>query len=136
MKLVNKEFREDGIFGELLDDNGNRIAVTLTHAYLQPDGTYGSKTPNGTYTCKRGMHRLHSMTHDFETFEITNVPNHTNILFHVGNFNRDSEGCFLLGETVVTSPVDKVQVISDSKKAFEVFMDKLVGVGEFQLEIT
>ncbi len=135
-KLKNTKPREDGIFGTLTDDKGTVLAVTLTHAYLQPDGTFKGKTPAGTYTCKRGNHRLHSMTHDFETFEIMNVPNHVNILFHWGNFNRDSDGCFLLGEHVVTSPVDKKQMITDSKKAFNAFMAGLVGVDEFELTVS
>lgn len=135
-QLKNTEFREDGVFGALTDENGNLLAVTLTHAYLQPDGTYKGKTPNGTYVCKRGLHRLHSMDHDFETFEITNVPGHTNILFHWGNFNRDSDGCFLLGEALARSPINKTQIITDSKKAFHAFMDRLVGVDEFELVIS
>lgn len=135
MKLINKQFREDGVFGVLQTDDGEELGVTLTHSY---NGM--SKTANGTYTCKRGKHRLHGMTEDFETFEITNVPDFdgkpvTGILFHWGNFNRDSEGCFLLGDAVVTSPKG-VQAVADSRLTFKKFMDKMVGIDEFDLVIS
>lgn len=135
MKLINKQFREDGVFGVLQTDDGEELGVTLTHSY---NGE--SKTANGTYTCKRGNHRLHGMTEDFETFEITNVPDFdgkpvTGILFHWGNFNRDSEGCFLLGDAVVTSPKG-VQAVADSRLTFKKFMDKMVGIDEFELVIS
>lgn len=70
------------------------------------------------------------MDYDFTTFEVTNVPGHTGILFHWGNSEGDSSGCILLGEYRTGSMVFK------SKKAFEHFMTKLIGINEFELEIT
>src|SRR4051812_34647731 len=96
LKLVRKEFRQDGIFSELYDEQDNLIAHTLEHAYLlggkgpgEEGYTYIPKIPNGTFTCQRGPHRLHGMDHDFETFEITGVEGHDNLLFHWGNYNKD-----------------------------------------------
>jgi hypothetical protein len=130
LKLINKEFRPDGIFGQLLAEDGSQLAVTLTHSYENK-----SKTPDGTYTCRRGNHRLHSMTHDFETFEIENVFGATGILFHWGNFNRDSEGCFLLGKEIDQTPVKGIQMITESSHTFASFMEKMTGIDEFELEI-
>src|SRR5271169_2411605 len=97
MNLTRNDANVNGIFGTLTDDSGNTYA-TLEHAYEQPDGSYAPKTPPGTYTCQKGMHTLEHHPAPFQAFEITNVPNHTDILIHIGNYNADSEGCVLIGE--------------------------------------
>ncbi len=127
MKLVRSEFNENGVFGELSNDDGSQIFYTLEHAYLQPDGTFISKIPNGDYVCIRGMHQLEGMVHPFETFEITGVGGHTNILFHSGNVNADSAGCVLLG-------LSKNDVeIMHSRNAFSKFMELMQGINSFTL---
>src|ERR1700734_1112779 len=95
LKVLDSE--EDGIFGDLLlGKDYSLLCVVLQHAYFnQMKNAYEPKLQGGTYTCVRGMHQLEGMTKPFETFEITNVPGHTDVLFHVGNFNRDSSGCCL-----------------------------------------
>lgn len=126
-------FEKDGIFGVLRDESDNVIAVALEHAYPK-DSRFLPKLPDGTYTCKRGMHRLHGMTNAFETFEICGVPGHTNILFHWGNYNKDSEGCVLLGRRVVQNPDSpKEQMITSSKNTFLKFMDIQKGINQFTL---
>src|SRR6266481_1747921 len=112
MKLIRTDKNYNGVFGILQDSDGNNLAVTLEHSY---DGI--PKIPNGTFTCVRGSHRLHGMTNDFITFEITGVPDHINILFHWGNYNKDSEGCVLLGKARVGD------TITMSRLTFESFMD-------------
>lgn len=130
--LCRKDFREDGIFGELSDEDGNRIAVTLEHAY-PVDKSYEPKLPAGEYACVRGLHRLEGMTRDFPTFEITGVEGHADILFHWGNFTRDSAGCVLLGKSVQPSPTG--QMIKDSKITFAKFMSLMTGINEFTLTV-
>ena len=128
--LIRKEAREDGIFGELWgEDAKDPLCVTLEHSY---DGV--PKLPPGEYTCVRGPHRLHSMTQDFETFEITGVPGHTNILFHWGNYNSDSDGCVLLGRSLGRAGAG-YQMITSSRKAFATFMAATAGVDSFTLEV-
>lgn len=122
--LRRTSFTVAGIFGNLFDDANNIVAVTLEHSFdLLP------KVPDGVYSCRRGMHRLERMTHDFETFEITEVVGHTNILFHQGNFNADSNGCVLIGTEIASN------AILDSRKAFEKFMALQSGVDTFQLVV-
>lgn len=116
----------DGITGRLLDEDGDQIAVTLEHSY---EGT--AKLPLGTYTCVRGPHRLHGMTCDFETFEIMGVPGHTGMLFHWGNWHKDSDGCVLLGRVAMSSP--KGYMITSSRDTFARFMLDLDGVDTFKL---
>lgn len=100
--LTRQQAYANGIFGFLKDEDDNQVAVTLEHAYSLSNGGYGPKLAVGTYVCKRGTHQLHGMAAPFTTFEITEVPDFlglpvTGVLFHCGNFNRDSEGCVLLG---------------------------------------
>jgi hypothetical protein len=133
LKLTRKQFISDGVFSELSDADGNLIAHTLEHAYLQDDGSYLPKIPNGTYTCVRGMHQLDGMTQPFSTFEITGVQGHTNLLFHVGNYNSDSEGCVLLGLAVSWS--GSHQIIINSKVTFTKFMQLQSGLDKFVLNV-
>lgn len=132
LKLVRGQFRKDGIFGSLLDEYGNELAVTLEHAYQ--DGTdFWPKLPDGVYRCVRGIHHFNGATTGFETFEITKVPGHTGILFHVGNYNKDSDGCILVGRNIV--PIADCQAISASALTFDDLMDFLEEVNEFTLTV-
>lgn len=124
----------DGIFGRLLLDSGDLLCVTLEHAYLEPDGSYTPKIPTGKYICVRGLHRLPKMVSEFSTFEITNVFKYTGLLFHVGNVNRDSSGCILLGKDIVEIDSNE-RMINHSKATFKYFMTKLSGINSFDIEI-
>lgn len=125
--LTRNDNKASGIFSTLqTPDNSYQ---TLEHAYLQPDGAYLPKIPPGTYTCIRGTHRLHDMTSGFETFEITGVEGHTGLLFHWGNYNKDSEGCVLVGEKRVGD------MVINSKEAFSIFMARLAGVNQLELKV-
>lgn len=116
-----------GIFSYLTAD-GIKIAATLEHAYYDESyDLWRPKIPNGEYKCIRGMHQLAGMTAPFETFEIANVPGHSKILFHVGNFNKDSEGCVLLGENI------QANMVTNSRESFEKFMKLQSDIDSFQL---
>lgn len=129
LTLRRKEKRAAGIFSELLNDAGNVIAATLEHAYEDGNGGWEPKIPLGTYNCVRGPHRLHNMTADFTTFEITGVEGHSNLLFHWGNFDRDSEGCILLGEAEVGD------MVTNSRVTFAKFMTLVGELETFELEV-
>jgi len=131
MKLTRNEIGANGCFGILTDNSGNQIAVTTEHSYLQPDGSYVPKTPAGTYTCIKGKHTLEHHPVPFDAFEITNVPNHTQILLHIGNYPQvDSNGCVLLGEKRVGD------MITNSKIIFLNFMNAMSTTDSFQLIIS
>jgi hypothetical protein len=78
------------------------------------------------------MHRLSGMAEEFETFEVMNVPGHWGILFHVGNYNEDSEGCILVGEGLGRRYKNGV-MLTNSKKAFAKLMALLKDVEQFTL---
>jgi Family of unknown function (DUF5675) len=129
--LKRNRYREDGIFGVLLDDQGEGLFVTLEHAYFDDNFNYSPKLPEGSYICILGDHKLEGMTETFKAFEVTNVPGHTGILFHVGNYNSDSNGCILLGMNVNKATAG--WAIESSRIAFEKFMKLQDGVTQFTL---
>lgn len=133
LTLTRREFRADGIFGVLTGAAGVVVAHTLEHAYPTPDGSWTPKLYAGTFTCQRGPHRLHGMTEDFITFEIMGVVDHEGILFHWGNFNRNSEGCVLLGEAEVDAGGQ--HMVTASRATFERFMALQVGCETFELTV-
>ena len=132
-KLTRREYRKDGIFSELVDANGKLIAHTLEHAYDDGKGGWEPKITPGSHTCIRGPHRLHNMTSDFITFEVTGVAGHSDLLFHWGNWNKDSEGCILLGNGIAQS--SQGQMVTASRPTFEEFMAGLNGVDSFTLDV-
>lgn len=121
--LTRKIFNLYGIFGQLHTESGDLICYTLEHSYSnQP------KLPPGTYTCVRGTHQLSGLN-PFETFEITGVSGHTGILFHQGNWNRDSEGCVLVG-----SEIGAICIL-ESRVAFQKLMALQTGIDQFILNV-
>ncbi len=133
LSLVRSQFIQDGIFGSLKETNGDDLYVTLEHAYPNVD-TWTSKLPDGGYKCLRGLHQLAGMSAPFETFEVLDVPGHTGILFHIGNYNADSSGCILLGDSIVHGPSQSM--ITNSHLTFMSFMILQQGTSEFLLQVS
>lgn len=82
--------------------------------------------PIGTYTCKR-----YSSDKYPNTFEITNVPNRTHILFHIANWAKDLEGCVGLGTIKYRNGTG----VGNSGRAMSNFMEEFKEIDEFQLEV-
>jgi hypothetical protein len=133
LRLERMKYLKEGIFGQITDESGNQIAVTLEHSYVNGT-TITAKVAPWTYTCLRhAPNRL-----PYETFELQNVPDFqgkpvTGILLHIGNYNSDSDGCILLGDDTAWAVVPPM--IDNSKIAFERFMELQQGVESFTLEI-
>lgn len=127
MILKRHTWVEAGIFGDL-HDGERKWACTLEHSYGSGI-EWNPKLPAGLYECVRGMHQLKGMVAPFETFEVTNVPGHSGILFHVGNFNDDSEGCILLGRYVMGN------MLMQSRMTFLEFMKEMEGIDSFPLTV-
>ncbi len=134
LTLKRTQALESGIFGELLDSNNRLMAVSLEHAYKSFVGGWIAKIPLGTFTCVRGEHYLHGMTTPFETFEVTGIDGHAGLLFHWGNFSKDSEGCILVGTNVV-GPIGGAKMITQSRAAFARLMRLQSGIQTFQLRV-
>lgn len=132
LTLKRTAYKPFGIFGTLSDSLG-QIAVTLEHAYTDSVSfKWAPKIHAGVYTCVRGVHALKNGV-PFETFEITGVYGHTGLLLHKGNFDRDSEGCVLLGQTL--APYGADEMVVSSAIAFDRFMQLQDGIDTFKLTV-
>jgi len=126
--LKRTAYTANGIFSELRDSSGRLIAVTLEHAYQQPDGSYSPKLPPGSYLCQLGTHQL-DHGGPKQLFAVMGVPEHEGICFHIGNYNHDSDGCILLGEALGQN------MILNSDEAFKSFMALQGGQQNFTLTV-
>ena len=130
LTLTRTDYRPDGVFSELKDNSGKHICFTLERSF--PQGTsYLPKVPSGVFKCVRGTHQL-DHGDPIEAFEVTGVPGHTGILFHIGNYNHDSDGCILLGLEIL-KPAD--WMLTMSAITFKKFMDLQENVTEFTLTV-
>lgn len=133
LNLRRKLNSEVGIFGQLANDAGDLVAYTLEHAYSDK-GFWAPKIPIGVYICKREIHKIEDGKGPFETFRITGIPGYdgppNSLLFHKGNYNRDSKGCVLLGSYIYGN------ALVQSTQAFEKFMALMDGVDAFRLTVS
>lgn len=105
-------------------DDESFVLFTLENPW-RDNRKWASCIPKGRYVCKRKNSPRFG-----ETFEVMNVPGRTHIVFHWGNWERDTLGCILVGRAT-----DYKKMITHSRLAFGDFMGHLENVGEFELEI-
>lgn len=84
--------------------------------------------PAGRYRCRK----IRSPRFG-NTYEITDVPGRTHVLFHAGNTIEDTQGCILVGEEF-SGTFDKPMLVS-SKRGFLELMKYLDAAPEFDLII-
>ena len=112
----------NGTHGVLLDQ-GVPFALSLE----PPDKNnqpFISCIPAGVYTCKNIMSSRFGAT-----YEVTDVPGRSSILFHKGNFTKDTAGCVLVGEQFEVVGASESAVLS-SGKGFGEFMTRMGEHGE------
>lgn len=141
--LTRTDFFEDGIFGNLYNDDKTLYLSTLEHAFpVIPDGgsvgtTWSPIVQPGQYTCVLGAHQLDhggpQSLYCIEGVVDAKGNSHSGICFHKGNFNRDTEACVLLGMGRLLGP--KGDMITLSDQAFLLFMAYMNGVPSFQLTV-
>jgi len=132
--LKHTDKRIDGVFGVLTDDyNGLRMAYTLEHAYPNGDPVNGyiQKIPPGVYLCVLGTHQLEHGS-PVQLYMLLNVPGHDRCLLHNGDFNCDSDGCILLGESILKNTVWQ---LVNSVKTLGNFMAMNKGFVNIQLTV-
>ena len=116
---------EQGIFGVLKDGDMPFCVTVENNAFVIPDGDYICRRVNSP---KFG-----------NTFEITNVPGRSNVLFHGGNWEEDSTGCIVLGEKFEPIWDEKrkrlKEGVMESNKAFSEFKERTVGLITFSLKV-
>ncbi len=93
----------------------------------QRSTTKDSRIPGGFYKCVPYSGSKHK-----DVYQILDVPGRTAILFHVGNYEYETEGCILVGSgscMMMGRPA-----ITDSRAAFKMFKH-LLGNTMFELTI-
>jgi len=92
------------------------------------NGVPGSCIPAGTYMCNRVFSpKFH------DTFEVTNVPGRSHILFHKGNLDDDSRGCIIVGEQF--GDINGSSGVLSSRAGYNEFMGIMKDVDVFRLII-
>jgi len=87
-----------------------------------------SSIPAQQYICKRIDSPKYS-----DTFEITNVPERSHVLFHPGNTRSHTRGCVMLGQYV--GKLKELRAVINSGDTFKQFMAIMTGYDEFHLTI-
>ncbi len=126
LTLKRVSYIPDGPFGVLLDED-IPFAITCEREWFHNQPKI-SCIPAGTYSCKRVASPKFG-----NTFEVSNVPGRSAILFHSGNTEDDSLGCILVGEQF--GELNGKTAVLSSKTAFSEFLKMLVGEDGFILTI-
>ena len=128
MYLKRVSYSNTETFGVLMEwRHAVPFAVTLEDPWLDNKKEV-SCIPAGEYVCARVTSPRFG-----NTFEVTNVPGRTHILFHAGNTNKDTRGCILLGTSY--GYIGETPAILNSTAAMNRFMDSVTDLQVFDLEI-
>lgn len=88
--LTRFAYSPEGTFGHLTMPSG-KIFATVERPWLDNEPMV-SCIPIGIYRCNPSYY----YRGDYEAFEITGVINRSRILFHIGNYVRNTNGCILI----------------------------------------
>lgn len=126
LRLIRISYLNLLTYGVLLDGK-IPFCLTLERPWLENKRSI-SCIPEGHYLCKRTNSPKFS-----DTFEVTNVPERSHILFHKGNLADDTHGCILLGEQYEL--LSGEMAILASGRAFIEFHNRLHNIDQFILFI-
>jgi hypothetical protein len=126
LTLLRVGSSDHGTFG-VLREGAIPFAVTMEPPWTNNEQRM-SCIPPGRYVCRRVQSQKFG-----ETFEVTDVPGRSHILFHAGNTLDDTEGCIMVAEEF--GGTDRLPIIASSKRGYGEFMAKQVGKETFELEI-
>lgn len=141
--LIRSERNDWGTFGELIapSKGGLFSALKTCEDDWRDNQRNISCIPAGRYRLVRTVY----YKHNYETFEVTPVPNRHRILIHPGNTEEDTDGCILVGLRRGTlwvpdedDPLHKLALkdaVVESQAAFATFMDWMRGVDDAYLVI-
>jgi len=118
--LIRDTFTEESTVGELFL-NGERICDTLENPYLDNQRNI-SCIPEGEYPVRLRLAR-ESASRDYLHLLVQDVPNRDWILFHRGNYPKDTSGCILVG---LGSQQD---VVNNSVLAMDLLIKEILHLG-------
>ena len=118
--LIRDTFTEESTIGELFI-NGERICDTLERPYFNNQRNI-SCIPEGEYPVRLRLAR-ESASRDYLHLLVQDVPNRDWILFHRGNYPKDTSGCILVG---LGSQQD---VVNNSVLAMDLLIKEIINLG-------
>lgn len=116
-----------GTFGTLILDT-EVFSVTL-EPYDRDNAKSISNIPAQQYICKR----IKSPRYGW-TFEVMGVQWRSHVLFHPGNFSRNTKACIILAQHY--GKLQGERAVLNSGNTFKRFMEKMKGINKFPLTIT
>lgn len=133
--------------GVLFDDHGDRLCAILERGATDPQWPCITA---GTHALRfHGLSKFDGNPYNYQTrfasigytaghmIEVV-VPGRTAILFHCGNVYLDSEGCLMVGQTVVLVDTDYEIPGGQSMPAFDKvwpILDRAVSAGAASLDV-
>ncbi len=124
MKLeLHRIYEKDCVRGLLETPFGNFKTLELA---WKNNEQYKSCIPEGIYTVSKNT----TWKGDKRCFLFHSVPNRSGILFHIGNWTREIEGCILVGMKYD----EERQMIQDSAIAFNLMWKYLPDVFEVEIK--
>jgi len=118
--LIRDTFTEESTIGELFI-NGERICDTLENPWKDNQRNI-SCIPEGEYPVRLRLAR-ESASRDYLHLLVQDVPNRDYILFHRGNYPKDTSGCILVG---LGSQQD---VVNNSVLAMDLLIKEILHLG-------
>ena len=118
--LIRDTFSKNSVIGELFI-NGERICDTLENPWIDNQRNI-SCIPEGEYPVRLRLAR-ESATRDYLHLLVKDVPNRDYILFHRGNYPKDTSGCILVG---LGSQQD---VVNNSVLAMDLLIKEIINLG-------
>jgi len=118
--LIRKTFTDKSTLGELFL-NGERMCDTLENPWINNERNI-SCIPEGEYPVRLRLPR-ESGTRDYLHLLVQEVPNRDWILFHRGNFPKDTSGCILVGLG------SKQDFVNNSTLAMDLLIKEIVNLG-------
>jgi hypothetical protein len=118
--LIRDTFSKESTIGELFI-NGEIICDTLENPYLDNQRNI-SCIPEGEYPVRLRLAR-ESASRDYLHLLVQDVPNRDWILFHRGNYPKDTSGCIVVG---LGSQQD---VVNNSVLAMDLLIKEILHLG-------
>jgi len=118
--LIRDMFTANSTIGELFI-NGERFCDTLENPWLDNQRNI-SCIPEGEYPVRLRLPR-ESATRDYLHLLVQDVPNRDYILFHRGNFPKDTSGCILVGQGT------QQDVVNNSALAMDLLIKEILNLG-------
>jgi len=124
--IIRDTFTENSTIGELFI-NGERFCDTLENPWLDNQRNI-SCIPEGEYPVRLRYPR-ESATREYLHLLVQDVPNRDYILFHRGNFPKDTSGCILVGQGT------QQDVVNNSTLAMDLVMKEILNLGATNINL-